>query len=63
MKKKKNTKEKIQGGVGVKKCKDKGLWELVEGGKERKRKEMRRCERMDGVVERRKESGTDQGKE
>lgn len=47
----------------MKKCKDKGLWELVEGGKERKRKEMRRCERMDGVVERRKESGTDQGKE
>ena len=47
----------------MKKCKDKGLWGQREerGGKERK---CRRCERMDGVVERVKmESGADQRKE
>ena len=39
--KKKHERKKIQGGVGVKKCIDKGLWGLVEERKRREGKEMR----------------------
>lgn len=42
-------KKKKIGGWWVKTCKDKGLWERVEEGKERKRG---RWEKMDGDVER-----------